>query len=815
MTKLALSTTLIAIFLIISFSKTIFSAEHPGREVLLMDKGWKFNLGHICSPESDFGYGMKRPFAKAGEAYGALAVDFNDSTWRTVDLPHDWVAELGFVNTDNFDIKSHGYKPVGREYPENSIGWYRKSFTLPESDRGRRISLKFDGIFRDSEIWVNGHLIHRNLSGYLEVIVDITDYVVYAKKNYVVVRADASKYEGWFYEGAGIYRHVWLIKNDPLHFTPYGIFVYSDVKGQQAKVSVESEIKNQGNSMVNYSVISTILDAEGKKISSASMDQELEKRKTTNGRQVFEISNPHLWDLDDPYLYTLVSEISMDGKVIDRRETKFGIRTLVFDKDKGFFLNGRFVKIQGVCCHQDHAGVGSALPDRLQYYRIEKLKEMGVNAYRTSHNPPTPELLDACDKLGMLVMDENRLLGSAPEFENQLKTLVKRDRNHPSVFLWSIGNEEWCVQWNETGRNLAVSMTETIKELDPTRLITYGGNNGKEYTGINSVMEMRGFNYCLYDIDIYRKEHPEQILIGSEVSSMVSTRGEYKDDTVKGYLRDYDINKPEWGSTAEYWWKFFDERAWLMGGFVWTGFDYRGEPTPYSWPCINSHFGIMDMCGFPKNTYYYYQSWWTDKDVLHLFPHWNWTKGDSVSVWCFTNCQEAELFVNGKSAGKKTVDKNGHLEWEVVYEPGYIEVQGVRNGKTLKSRVETTGKAVKLKVEPDRLNINADGEDVCIINIKALDDQGRDVQTANNLLGFELVGKGKILGVGNGDPSCHEADICPDGNWKRSLFNGKAQIIIQAEVIPGTIELKISSPGLETNTAVIHSGESGTRPRVE
>jgi len=805
-------------FITVSILLALFSSAAllAQREKLLMDFDWKFRLGSASSVKEDFDYGLDAIFAKAGSATGAIRSNFDDSGWRTVNLPHDWAVELGFVNINNDDVKSHGYKPVGRQFPETSIGWYRKSFIIPIEEKGNRFIIKFDGVFRDCNVWFNEHFIGRNLSGYNEFSFDITDYIQYGRRNTLVVRVDASQYEGWFYEGAGIYRHVWLIKTPPLHIPEYGVFVKTEVKEKSALINIDTKVCNQNGAGETFTIVTTVIDKNGKTAASISSKKiALPGDESGVFTQRVTLNSPCLWSIEEPNLYKLVSVIHKGKEIIDRREAAFGIRTIKFDKDKGFFLNGKRVEIKGVCNHQDHAGVGSALPDRLQYYRIERLKGMGVNAYRTSHNPPTNELLEACDRLGMLVLDENRLMGSASEMAGQFETLILRDRNHPSVIAWSIGNEEFAIQNTPVGKAIAESLIRIQKKLDPTRLSTYAGNNGNSFEGINEIIPLRGFNYMnISDIDKYRKEHPDQILWGTEEASTLCTRGIYENDKEKGYVSDKDINKPGWGSIAEKWWKFFSQREWLAGAFIWTGFDYRGEPTPYSWPCINSHFGIMDVCGFPKNNYYYYQSWWTDKDVLHIASHWNWKgkEGQIINVWVQSNCQSVELFLNGKSLGKKVMEQNSHLEWDVPYEPGVLEARGIKNGKTLTAKVETTGEAAKIVLAPDRNIINADGEDISVINVTAVDSKGREVPIASNLIQFEIEGKGAIIGVGNGDPSCHEADKYLSGNYKRSLFNGKCQIIIQSLKEIGDIVLKASSEGIETGVAVIKTVESPIRP---
>ena len=460
----------------------------------------------------------------------------------------------------------------------------------------------------------------------------------------------------------------------------------------------------------------------------------------------------------------------MDGKIVDQKETFFGIRTVGFDATNGFLLNGKHYELYGTCNHQDMAGVGAALPDALQSFRVAKLKEFGCNAIRTSHNPPTPELLDACDRLGMLIMDESRLLGSDSENLRKWDDQIRRDRNHPSVAIWSVANEEFSVEDSPQGGNVARTMQNYVKQLDPTRPVTYAAPEGDTFAGINGVIEVRGWNYHVgkdaahygKDIDSYRAKHPNQPQVGTEQGSTVSTRGIYENDKVRGYVSAYDVNAPSWANTAEEWWSVFAERPWLSGGFVWTGFDYRGEPTPYEWPCINSHFGILDTCGFWKDIAWYYQAWWTTNTVLHLVPHWNWPgkEGQEIRVDAFSNCKQVELFLNGASLGKQDMKPNSHLTWQVKYAPGTLSAKGfdAAGNVIAETKVETTGDATQIQLTPDRKTINADGEDVSVFTVSALDAQGRAVPVAQNKINFAIEGAGKILGVGNGDASCHEPD---------------------------------------------------------
>lgn len=790
--------------LLISF-QIISSQNYTSRESISLNKNWKFHLGSANNPSKDFDYSIVRNFTIAGGGGGAVVPKFDDSKWRTVNVPHDWAVELPFEYHKHFDVQSHGYRPVGGFYPDNSIGWYRKHFSVDKVKEGQRFIIRFEGVYRDFKLWVNNNYIGSNFSGYAESSFDITDFIEFSEDNVIVVRVDATQYEGWFYEGAGIYRNVFLETYNPVHIPEYGVYVSAKVDKSKAVVEAETSVKNQEGKTVDCSVVSYVIDSKGNKLTKSLTEKiTVKNNEIAKTVQKLSINKPELWDLDTPNLYRLVSIVKKNGKTTDSTQTEFGVRTFAYDAEKGFSLNGKSMKVKGMCVHQDHAGVGTAVPDALVYYRIKLLKEMGANAYRCSHNPPSKSVLEACDKLGMMVLDEIRVIGTGKEYFDQFEKLILRDRNHASIMMWSLGNEETGVQNTDLGRRMAHTLVQRQKELDPSRLSTYGGNNGIKYLGINQEMDVRGFNYHIAELDDYHKEHPTQPIIFSEVSSMVSSRGMYVKDSLKGYLPDYDLNKPRWGQNAEEWWKFTVERPWLMGGFVWTGFDYRGEPTPFTWPNVNSHFGIMDVCGFPKNTYYYYQSWWTDNDVIKIYPHWNGhNKGDKVNVWCNSNADEVELLLNGKSLGKKGMPRNGHLEWDVVYEPGKLEAIGLKNGKLIRTAVETTDKAYQIVLTPDRKMIKADGNDVSVINVTVLDNKGREVPDAMNLIQFQLKGDAEILGVGNGDPSSHEDDKCLDGKWKRSLFNGKCQIILQSLEKEGEFSLTASSEDLKNTTATI------------
>jgi beta-galactosidase len=732
-----------------------------GCERLLMDFGWRFAFGHPFETNKDFnhGTGYFSYLAKAGYGDGAAASNFDDRGWRKLDLPHDWAVEQPFHPNASF---SHGFKAIGRNFPDASVGWYRKSFSVPQSDTARRTTIEFDGVFRNATVWVNGHYLGTEPSGYNSFHYDITEYLNYGGDNVVAVRVDATMEEGWFYEGAGIYRHVWLSKTSPLHVVKDGTFVTTNIDNNNAVVHAAANIINQAPVRKSFVLTQSIVDADGKKITSIQLPSVfIDPFETKELKAVLAVKEARLWDLENPYLYKLVTTVTEAGKPIDSYETSFGIRTIRFDAAQGFFLNGKNIKLKGTNNHQDHAGVGTALPDELQYWRIKALKDMGSNAYRCSHHPPTPELLEACDRLGMLVIDENRLMRTTAGGLDELKKMIVRDRNHPSIISWSIGNEEWNMENNITGERVANTLQNFVKSLDTTRTTTAGISGGFR-SGISSVLEVMGYNYLGNgDIDAHHRSFPNQAAMGTEEGSTFTTRGVYVKDDEKHYQPAYDNKpRPAFYSIQEGW-KYYAERPWLAGIFYWTGFDYRGEPTPYGWPSITSYFGLMDLCGFPKDNAWYLQSWWQDKPVLHLLPHWNWKgeEGKEIDVWAYSNCDEVELFLNKKSAGRKAMPHNGHLSWKVKYAPGTVEAIGYKNGKRiLNKQVQTTGSAAAIKLTPHRTSIKADKEDLSIVTVEVTDDKGRLVPTAGNEINFFIEGPGRIIGVGNGDPTSLEQD---------------------------------------------------------
>ncbi len=786
------------------------------REQLLFDFGWKFFQGHGSDPARDLGFGKGQgDFAKTGE-FEVATEKFEDSKWRSLNLPHDWAVELPFVRDD--ELQSHGFKPLGRRYPETSVGWYRRTFEIPKEDAARRIVVQFDGAFRSALVFLNGCFIGRNDNGYAPFRFDVTDFVNFGGKNFLVVRMDASFGDGWFYEGAGIYRHVWLTKNDPLHLGHWETYIRPAVKGNAATLELGTLVENQSRSPETCRVRWQILDASGKTVATAeSATQPVAADSNASFKATANLPNPSLWSPESPSLYAAVVTVESNGKPRDAERVSFGVRTVVFDAEKGFFLNGKSVKIKGTCNHHDHAGVGAALPDRLQWYRVAVLKDMASNAVRSSHNMPTPEWVEACDRLGMMMMCETRLMSSTPEGMAQLEAMVKRYRNSPAIILWSMGNEEWVLQNGPLGERIIADMVARTHELDPTRQCTSAVNTGFE-THFSDALDVMGFNYNLKVHDKYHVDHPKKPCVGSETASTVSTRGIYSTDKLRNWLSAYDLNHPPWAELAEEWWKFYAAREWLAGGFAWTGFDYRGEPTPYGWPSINSQFGIVDMCGFPKDNFYYYKAWWSNEPVLHLFPHWNWEQreGEVISVWAHSNLESVELLLNGKSLGSQKVQPLTHLEWKVKYEPGVLEARGTKDRKVvLVEKRETTGKPEFIRLTADRTEINADGEDVAVLRVEVLDKEGRAVPTADNLIQFKITGEGALIGVGNGDPNCQESDKEP----RRSLFSGLAQVIVQSTRVPGTITVEAFTgdwppPKLPATSVTIRTKKVDLRPSV-
>ena len=799
------------------------------RRTVSLDRGWKFAFGNAADPAKDFGCGTEyfNYLTKANSIHntGPYSMKFDDSGWEPVDVPHDFVVRLPFSAEASH---SHGYKTVGWKYPETSVGWYRRTFRLDSLDRGKHVAITFDGIFRDSRVWVNGFYCGGEPSGYLSQTYDITDYANFGGENVVCVRADATLEEGWFYEGGGIYRHVWLTTTSPLHIAQDGISISTTFrKGySRALLNVRTDLFNASHDTVRGSVRYSVLDAEGRQIAATTDEGNPTRRlrflpmqtRRSAFQYIIPIDNPQLWSPDTPYLYTLVAQVVSDGKVVDEKRERFGIRDVVFDKDRGLLLNGTPLKIKGVNMHQDHAGVGAAIPDALQAYRIRRLKQLGCNAYRSSHNPMSPAMLDVCDSLGMLVIDETRLAGINANETSALRRMIERDRNHPSVILWSAGNEEWGIEWDKKGERIAATMRDYCHLYDPSRPMTFATSGGPT---VEVPVDVAGYNYIMQNpIDEHRRNYPDRRCYGSEETTGCGTRGVYFPDAEGRWMpalnrvmdqRDSTFNQIERG------WRFYAERPWAAGCFFWTGFDYRGEPNPMKFPATGSQFGILDYCGFAKDEAEYLRAWWTDDTVLHILPHWNLAghEGEEVSVWAYSNCDEVELFCNGKSLGRQTMPRYGHLEWTAVYRPGRLKAVGYKAGRRVcQTVVATAGAPAQIRAAADRTLLAADGADVAVVDITLHDRRGTLVPDANVPLTLSVEGNASILGVGNGNPAMQAAEQPAERQAKVfsvETFNGCAQVILKTTDQPGDITLTVAADGCRTATVTMKSRTGQTK----
>ena len=780
-------------FLILAAAVNCASAAP--RQVTSLDFDWRFHRGDI--PGVLLNHATNQNLSPTS---AFLTPTYDDSSWQEVNVPHDYTVEGTFNPKAD---KEHGYLPV-------EPAWYRKTISIPAADHGRRLWLEFDGVYRDSQMWLNGYFLGRHASGYTSFCYDITDAAKPGTNNLLVVHVDPTQFEGWWYEGGGIYRHTRLISVAPIHVAPWGVHVVSEVSNPgddtqaDARLQITTAFENDSPEASDVTVLSEVLNANGAIVATRQITHRLTAKANLDFHQSLALPKANLWSCGRPYLYRLRTSVLAGGETVDQITTSFGVRTIHFDAGCGFFLNGKPVKIKGTCNHQDFVGVGIAQPDRLYEWRVQKLKEMGANAMRFSHNEMAPELLDACDRLGILVMAENRHLGDSPEILGELDSLVRQDRNHPCVVLWSISNEE-KEQGSELGAKQGRAMVKLIRQLDGTRPVTAAMNNGIGH-GLTEVIDVQGFNYHPETYDEVHREFSKKPLIATEIAAAVGTRGCYAresftvpKDTAKYegnpalcQVAAFDVNAPYWAETAEEAWQAVAERPWMAGGFVWSGFDYRGEPTPFAWPAVSSQYAILDTCGFPKDVYYYYKSWWTDQPVLHLFPHWNWPgkEGQNIDVWCYSNCKQVELFLNGQSLGRKPMPKYSHLEWQVKYEPGTLSAKGFNDvGNVIaKTKVETAGEPAAIVLEPDRTTLAADGSDISLVTVRIVDSQGRVVPVADNLVTFKVTGAGRLLGLGNGDPACHESD---KGN-QRSAFNGLCLAIIQASRSPVKLQFKPS-----------------------
>ncbi|HVZ97743.1 MAG TPA: beta-galactosidase GalB, partial [Chitinophagaceae bacterium] len=766
-----------------------------------------------------------------GDAPDASSPSFHDASWRTLHLPHDWSIELPF---DSASPTGNGGGAL-----RGGLGWYRKTFTVPLSSKGKNVFIDFDGVYMNSEVFINGHSLGIRPNGYISFRYNLTPYLKYGnEKNVIAVKVDNSKQpNSRWYSGSGIYRNVWLVTTNDVYIDHWGTYITTpEVNEQQAEVNLAIQIASLKSIYTSVTVKTAIYDASSG-LQQTQMSSAIIKNKN-EVRQEFSVINPHLWSIEDPYLYKAVTQVISNGKVIDEYTTPFGIRYFNFDADKGFSLNGKSLKIIGVCDHHDLGCLGTAVNYRALQRQLEILKGMGINGIRTSHNPPAPELLDLCDKMGFIVMDEAFDMWKIEKtkydyhlywdqwHKTDLEDQVRRDRNHPCVFIWSIGNEI-NEQWNKddsSGTVIAKELAGIVRSLDKTRPITSAFNNPYPDNPLikSGAFDLIGYNYDHKDYGTFHERFPGKKFIATESVSALQTRGHYDmpSDSIRRWPEQWDktFDKGDpgltcsayencsapWGSTHEETLKQLLKYPFASGMFVWTGFDYIGEPTPYPFPARSSYFGIIDLAGFPKDSYYLYQSLFTDKDVLHVFPHWNWTPGDSIDVWAYYNhADEAELFLNGKSLGiKKKEGDDLHVWWRVQFEPGTLKVVSRKDGKVvLEKEIKTAGKPAKIILTADRKNINADGTDLSFITATVTDKDGNMVPDANSLLHFKVTGEGFIAGTDNG---C-ETDLTSFQSEDRHAFNGLALAVIQSKEKAGKIIITATSDGLQKASVEIIS----------
>ncbi|QKJ28505.1 DUF4982 domain-containing protein [Mucilaginibacter mali] len=789
-----------------------FANAQNARKTESFNAGWKFYLGD-------------EPNAKEAA--------FNDSKWRSLNLPHDWSIE-GPFDEKHSTGQNEGGLPAG-------IGWYRKTFTVPASAKGKHLFIDFDGVYRNSEVWINGHLLGTRPNGYISFEYELTEHLKFGAQNVIAIKVDNSQQpNSRWYSGSGIYRNVWLVTKNSLHIDHWGIQLTTPIiKDKQATVELAISVKNaearingDKNAIVVFplQVKTTVYDATNKQVASnitfANMTDDIERQRIF---QAIHIPNPKLWSTNLPYIYRVRVQLQNGTQLVDEQTINTGIRTFNFDAVKGFSLNGIPTKINGVCMHHDLGVLGAAVNTRAIERQLQILKDMGCNAIRTSHNPPAPELLDLCDRMGFLVMDEafdmwkkkKNKFDYAVDWDKwhvqDLQDQILRDRNHPSVFVWSIGNEI-REQRDSTGITIGRELVDIVKQLDKTRPVTSALSDAdptKNFIYQSGALDLVGLNYHQEVYADFPKNYPGQKFIGTEQMSALESRGFYDEptDTTRFWPQSskekYTRGNPEmavtaydnvaayWGSTHETTWKIIKKYPFLSGMFVWTGFDYLGEPTPYPWPARSSYFGIVDLAGFPKDVYYMYQSEWTNKPVLHLLPHWNWQPGKTVDIWAYyNNADEVELYLNGKSLGiRKKQGDDLHVVWKVKYEAGTLKAISRKDGKIVKTeQVVTAGEPYQIKLNADRSTIKADGKDLSFVTVTVLDKQGNPVPNADNLIRFNIEGAGVLKAVDNGS----QTNLQSFQSKQCKLFSGKCLVIIQSGQKKGNIAVTATGNGLKS-----------------
>ena len=796
-----------------------FPALAQHRVTVDFDRGWKFHLGDVPNGE---------------------AASLNDATWRSLDLPHDWSIE-GTFSAANPAGASGGALPGG-------IGWYRKTFVVAPSDTSRRVFVEFDGVYRNSEVWINGHYLGKRPYGYSSFSYGLTPYLR-AGENVIAVRVDNSKQpNSRWYSGSGIYRHTRLVTVGTIHVDHWGTYLTTPVvTADSARVSIRITVRNDAPGDAPITLRTAIINEAGKEVASVASEANLSRDSLAEVTQEVVLRRPARWSIERPTLYRAITRVECGQRrlLCDDYTTPFGIREFVFRADSGFFLNGKHVKIRGVCLHHDLGALGAAVNDRALERQLQLMQAMGVNAIRTSHNPPAPELLDLADRMGFIVMDEafDMWRKAKTEFdyhldfpewhERDIADMVRRDRNHPSVFIWSIGNEvmEQWTNGDSTAAPIARELAGIVRRLDPTRPITSASNNGSTENPVfhAGALDLLGHNYHQEAWADFPTQFPGEKYIITEAMSAYNSRGYYEQpsdsvavyftpyDTTHGQkpnknyrISSYDNRRASWGSLHEESLRIFERYPFLSGMFIWSGIDYLGEPTPYEWPARSSYFGVVDLAGFPKDPYYLYQSVWTATPMLHVFPHWNWKAGDTVDVWAYTNAQEVELFLNGVSRGVRRKQGDvGHLMWRLPYEPGVLRAVSRTGGHVVLTReIRTAGRARRIVLMPDRATIEADGRDLSFVTVTVVDEKGIPVSDAEPMVHLRLRGAATIAGVDNGDEIDHE-------RFQRDsvrLFAGRALVIVRSSRQASGVTLTAVSEGLEPAVVRIKQSVMGRRP---
>lgn len=813
-----------------------FAKNH--RETILFNNDWRFKIGNVKSAENAHSSGLG---------------------WRILTLPHDWAVE-GEFSKDNPSGTGGGALPGG-------IGWYKKEFFIPKSDSGKNIYIDFDGVYMNSEVYINGKLLGKRPYGYIAFRYDMTPYIKFGANNNILVKVDnLEQPNSRWYSGCGIYRNVWLVKSHKIHIDHWGVFVSSTIdKNGNANVQVQTSLENGEKGAKKIIVLSSILDKDGNEVAKVETARCRVIGKDTVTQSCI-IKNPNLWSTDNPYMYTLKSSILLGGEKIDEVITPLGVRSFHFDAQKGFFLNGKGMKINGVCLHHDLGCLGAAVNKVAIERQLKLLKDMGCNAVRMSHNPPSIEILDLCDEMGLLVMDEAfdmwRRKKTKHDYaryfdewhERDITDLIRRDRNHPSIIMWSVGNEV-LEQWNEASADtltleqanlilnfghkkneitesgktnisamLCSHLVQIVKGLDNTRPITAGCNEPSPSNNLfkSGSLDLIGYNYHNQDIASVPKNFPNKPFIITESISALMTRGYYKmpSDSIMLWperwdkpffdpsfsCSSYDNCHAPWGSTHEETLAVVDNNPFVSGQFIWTGFDYIGEPTPYGWPARSSYFGVIDLAGFPKDVYYLYKSVWGKEDVLHLFPHWNWKEGEEIDMWAYyNNADEVELFINGKSQGiRKKESGKYHVMWRVKYEPGVVKAVARKDGKEVRiQEIKSAGEPYAIRLTADKKTLAADGRDLSFVTVEIVDKDGNLCPNAENQVAFDVKGAAFIAGVDNGSPISLE----PFKANQRKAFYGKCLVVLQNNGADGDIQLKASSDGLQEETIRISSSK--------